>query len=153
MAHKKSSSIVMGNCNVAVGILINAKSEILIAQRALNLHQGGLWEFPGGKVEANEAIEDALKRELHEEIGILIQSSKFLMTIEHAYPNKHVQLHCYLVTQYSNEPKICDGQLDLQWVSLNSWSQEIYPLPEPNLKIIAALSLSKQIHLKRDIHS
>lgn len=132
----------MKKIEVAVGVLIHFKNffpEVLMTQRALSLHQGGLWEFPGGKVETGETFEEALKRELREEIAIEIQSCESLISIEHHYPDKHVQLHTYCITQYSGEPKICDGQLDLKWVSLKEWTPYCYPLPAANRGIMDVL--------------
>lgn len=132
----------MKKIEVAVGVVIHFKNsfpEVLMTQRALSLHQGGLWEFPGGKVEIGETIEEALKRELLEEIDIEIQSCEPLISIEHHYPDKYVQLHTFCITQYLGEPKICDGQLDLKWVSLKEWTSYDYPLPAANIKIMDAL--------------
>lgn len=140
----KSSSIVMDNCNrkvvhVVVGVLINSLNEVLMTRRAVSLHQGGLWEFPGGKIESNESIKAALQRELHEEIGIDIQQSKLLTTLEHHYPDKSVHLHVYQVLQYQGALVIRENQLDLRWIALSSWTADTYPLPEANFAIMRIL--------------
>ena len=70
--------------HVAVGV-IKKNNAIFICKRADEQHQGGLWEFPGGKVEAGESVFVALKRELIEEVGLTIHSSSQLMVIEHDY--------------------------------------------------------------------
>ena len=62
---------------VVVGIVINAAGAVLITRRPDHVHQGGLWEFPGGKVENGEALESALHRELHEELGITVQAVSY----------------------------------------------------------------------------
>lgn len=124
---------------VAVGVIINTSQEVLMTQRALSLHQGGLWEFPGGKVEPNESIQEALIREFKEEINVNVQSMEPLIVIEHHYPEKSVQLNVYLITQYTGSPKICDGQLDLKWIPLHSWSNELFPVPVSNLQIMKIL--------------
>lgn len=77
--------------NVAVGV-IKKNNAIFICKRADEQHQGGLWEFPGGKVEAGESVFVALKRELIEEVGLTIHSSSQLMVIEHDYGDKCVKL-------------------------------------------------------------
>ncbi len=124
---------------VSIGILINPSNQILLTRRSLNLHQGGLWEFPGGKIEQGETTEEALRRELLEELSITIHQSIPLITIDHHYSDTHVLLHANIITDYSGEPKICDGQLDLQWVSLQSLNDENYPLPAANLQIMQEL--------------
>lgn len=126
---------------VAVGILVNRSLEVLMTQRALFLHQGGLWEFPGGKIEVGETSEEALKRELQEEVAIKVQETKFFVSLEHHYYDKHVRLYTYLITAYSGVPQISDGQLDMQWVSLKTWCSESYPLPEPNLILMEKLRI------------
>ena len=73
---------------VAVGVITNAAGEVLVARRHDHLHQGGLWEFPGGKVAAGESVEEALARELHEELGIRVEHAVPLVIIEHDYPER-----------------------------------------------------------------
>jgi len=139
----RNINIVMDKCNrcvsVVVGIIIDSSSQILITKRALHLHQGGLWEFPGGKIEPDETPEQALKRELKEEIDVDVCDQKWLGSIEHQYPDKQVCLHVYQVTAFSGEPKMIDGQLGLQWVSLSDLDAGLYPLPAPNLHILSLL--------------
>ncbi|MEL0038069.1 MAG: NUDIX domain-containing protein, partial [Halieaceae bacterium] len=69
--------------HVAVGVLVDTEGRVLIARRAPTSHQGGLWEFPGGKVEAHETAIDALRRELTEELGVSVQSASPLMQVDH----------------------------------------------------------------------
>src|SRR5579872_2671749 len=76
--------------HVAVGVISDGADRILISKRAEHLHQGGLWEFPGGKVEANETVQDALRRELFEELAIEITAQQPLITIAHDYSDKSV---------------------------------------------------------------
>ena len=73
---------------MVVGVIENTKGEILIARRQAGQHLAGLWEFPGGKVEAEEKDEVALKRELNEELGINVRSASHLFDIDHEYPEK-----------------------------------------------------------------
>ena len=63
----------------------------------------GMWEFPGGKIEPGESSEDALKREIQEELGIDITLDKFLCTTEYDYPSFHLTMHCYLCCVESGE--------------------------------------------------
>lgn len=77
---------------VAVGVVINARDEVLITRRHAHLHQGGLWEFPGGKIHAHESSHDALRRELAEELAIRVEAAEPLLTIDHDYPDRSVRL-------------------------------------------------------------
>lgn len=100
--------------HVAVGILTDAAGAILIARRPDHAHQGGLWEFPGGKVEADETVQRALERELCEELGITVQAAEPLLQVRHAYPDKDVLLDVWRVTAYHGEPHGREGQ-PLAW--------------------------------------
>ena len=99
---------------VAVGILTDAAGAILLARRPDHAHQGGLWEFPGGKVEAGETVARALARELREELGITVQAAEPLLQVHHAYPDKAVLLDVWRVTAYRGEPHGREGQ-PLAW--------------------------------------
>ena len=88
--------------NVAVGV-IKKNNNVFICKRADEQHQGGLWEFPGGKVEAGESVFQALKRELFEEVGLTIHSSSELVTIEHDYGDKCVRLNVHVVSNFNGQ--------------------------------------------------
>jgi 8-oxo-dGTP diphosphatase len=118
--------------NVAVGV-IKKNNAIFICKRADEQHQGGLWEFPGGKVEAGESVFAALKRELSEEIGITIHSSSQLMVIEHDYGDKCVKLDIHVVSNFSGEAHGAEGQPS-EWVTINQLSN--YEFPAANAEII-----------------
>lgn len=118
--------------NVAVGV-IKKNNAIFICKRADEQHQGGLWEFPGGKVEAGESVFAALKRELIEEVGITIHSSSQLMVIEHDYGDKCVKLDIHVVSNFSGEARGAEGQPS-EWVAINELSN--YDFPAANADII-----------------
>ena len=118
--------------NVAVGV-IKKNNAIFICKRADEQHQGGLWEFPGGKVEAGESVFAALKRELSEEVGITIHSSSQLMVIEHDYGDKCVKLDIHVVSNFSGEAHCAEGQPS-EWVAINELSN--YEFPAANAEII-----------------
>ena len=121
---------------VAVGVVINGQRQVLIALRSKAQHQGGLWEFPGGKIESGESDCQGLARELAEEVGIEVITTKALTTIEHDYGDKIVDLRFILVTEFSGEAQGKEGQ-QIKWVSINDLPQ--YSFPEANNVIIPLL--------------
>ena len=104
----------MALVTVAVGVLIDSVGRVLVTRRAPDAHQGGLWEFPGGKVEADETLLEALARELKEELGVLVQTTEALMVLEYDYGDKQVSLDVHHVTHWSGEPRGLEGQ-PLAW--------------------------------------
>ncbi|MCF2948590.1 8-oxo-dGTP diphosphatase MutT [Paraglaciecola aquimarina] len=121
--------------DVAVGV-IKQGNRIYISKRADDLHQGGKWEFPGGKREPNESIDQALSRELQEEIGIQVKSQTELTLIEHDYGDKKVRLHVRLVDEFSGEAQQQEGQ-QAKWVAIADLNQ--YQFPAANVAIIELL--------------
>ena len=104
---------------VAVGVLVNPCGHVLIAQRPVGKHMAGAWEFPGGKVEADESVSEALFRELQEELGIELTSAQPLMAHRHEYPDRIVDLQVLIVRNVEPEllqSKGFEGQL-LRWVT------------------------------------
>src|SRR5438309_2315156 len=86
--------------HVAVGILTD-RERFFITRRASDAHQGGKWEFPGGKVDHGESVSAALARELHEELCIDVHAARPLMQIQHRYPDKNVLLDVWSVSAYA----------------------------------------------------
>ena len=123
--------------HVVAGIIFHEhKQQVLIALRPQHLHQGGLWEFPGGKVEAGEKVSTALRRELKEELAIEVLEAKPYATICHDYPDKSVLLDFWEVSRFAGEAKGCEGQ-KLAWVSFEELGD--YEFPEANKPIIDML--------------
>lgn len=120
---------------VAVGV-IQKGNKIYISKRADELHQGGKWEFPGGKREQGETISQALTRELKEEIGIQVISQKALLVIEHDYGDKKVRLDVRLVDGFDGEARQQEGQ-QAKWVAIDELDQ--YEFPKANVEIITFL--------------
>lgn len=109
--------LMMKIVDVAVGV-IRRNKQIFVSKRADDLHQGGLWEFPGGKVEQGETVEQAMCRELNEELGIQVKSQSEFMLIEHDYGDKHVRLHIHIIDDFGGEPRGEEGQLT-QWIGID----------------------------------
>jgi 8-oxo-dGTP diphosphatase len=101
---------------VAVGIIQNAQHRILVAQRPDHKHQGGKWEFPGGKIHVGETVRTALARELHEELGITLRDACPMQRVRHVYADRRVLLDVWRVTDYTGELHGREGQ-PLRWVT------------------------------------
>lgn len=125
----------MSRLHVAVGVIVR-RDRVLIARRPDNVHKGGLWEFPGGKVEVGETVTQALGRELEEELGIGVSASEALIEISHNYPEKQVLLDVQLVLSFTGDPCGREGQ-PLQWATVEELAD--YAFPEANTPIITAL--------------
>ena len=124
--------------HVAVGVIKNSVGQILISLRKADLHQGGLWEFPGGKIEGAETAEQALIRELKEELDIAAQSIAPLISINHHYPDLAVKLHVFLVESFTGTLKSREGQPVL-WVDPDNLAD--YSFPAANWPIVTAAQL------------
>jgi len=122
----ENTAIPAGVLHVAVGVVINARRELLVTQRAAGTHLEGYWEFPGGKVEAAETVEQALSREFKEELGIEIGACRPLLKVQHRYPQKTVLLDTWRVLNYLGEPHGREGQ-PLRWVPLSTLSYDAFP--------------------------
>ncbi len=138
--------------HVAVAV-VQRGDEVLIAHRPEHVHLGGLWEFPGGKVESGETVQHALKRELCEELGIdidLQNGVQPLLRIRHNYSDRAVLLDVWRVTKFSGEPEGMEGQ-PVKWVSKDSLTD--YDFPEGNKPIISALKLPQRYLITGDFES
>ena len=124
--------------HVAVGVVRSNNAKFLISKRLKNLHQGDLWEFPGGKVEANETVREALIRELIEELNIIVKHAEPLIKFSHQYLDKHVLLDVWIVDEYEGLAESQNNQ-PLKWLSLNELSN--YSFPAANQVILKCLSL------------
>ena len=111
--------------HVAVGLVLDS-DRVFVAQRDQNAHQGGLWEFPGGKVDAGETVEAALSRELNEELGIFVDYAEPVMQIKHDYTDKIVLLDVWQIARYRGEPSGCEGQ-PVKWLAINELLAEQFP--------------------------
>jgi 8-oxo-dGTP diphosphatase len=124
--------------HVVAAVLEDAAGRILLAQRPATVHQGGLWEFPGGKVEPAESVGEALRRELREEIAIEIRAHRPLIRVRHAYADRTVVLDVHRVTAYGGEATGLEGQ-PLAWVSPEDLDRR--PMPAADRPVVAAIRL------------
>ena len=127
--------------HVAAGVVVNHQGEVLIAKRPEHLHQGGLWEFPGGKVESGESVGQALIRELQEELAITVRSAEPLITIFHGYTDRDVILEVLRVDWFEGSPVGMEGQ-PLRWVRPDDLWQ--YRFPAANRAIVTAARLPER---------
>lgn len=132
----------MKTVHVAVGVVIDEANRVLVALRSQQAHQGGLWEFPGGKCEPGETIEEALRRELHEELGIQVLSDAPLCKIAHDYGDKKVLLEVRRVLSFTGEPEGREGQA-VRWAALSTLEPSQFP--EANRPIIRRIQLAQHI--------
>lgn len=128
--------------HVVVGAVFNGSNEVLLAFRPPTAPQGGLWEFPGGKIEAGESAQHALARELQEEIGISVISARPLIRIRHHYHenqgSKTVLLDVWRVDAFAGKPFGREGQ-PVEWVAVKDLAQRHYPAA--NWPIVNAVRL------------
>lgn len=126
--------------DVAAGIIWQGEpyqSNLLIAQRPLDGMLGGMWEFPGGKLEADDAdLRACLRREIEEELAMHIEVGAQLTTVRHAYTHFRITLHAFHAHHTSGEPQAL-GVADWRWVTLTDLAA--FPFPVTDQKIIAAL--------------
>ncbi len=108
----------MKTIKAVVGVLRNKNQEILIAKRKKEQFMGGFWELPGGKIEAGESKEQAIIRELKEELGIQVNQLTFHQTMLHKYEDRTVQLSIYNINEYQNMPFGIEDQA-ISWVNVN----------------------------------
>lgn len=127
--------------HVAAAVVVDARGRVLLSQRPDHVHQGGLWEFPGGKLEAGETPQAGLERELREELGINLHAARPLIRVFHAYPDKSVLLDVWRVTRYSGEPAGLEGQ-PIDWVAPQELGERRFPAADG--PIIKALNLPER---------
>lgn len=121
---------------VVAGVIRDARGRVLLARRTEGRDLAGLWEFPGGKHEPGESVEDALARELHEELGIEVEIGAPLINVPQQYPDKRLRLDVRLIAQWRGQVRGREGQA-LVWVPPQKLAA--YSMPPADRPVVAAL--------------
>lgn len=122
--------------DVTAGVIFGPDGRILLARRNEDDFLGGLWEFPGGKREGDEPLEDCLKRELREEMDIEVEVEDHLLTLKHAYTHFRITMYVYRCRLIAGTPR-CVDCADVRWVTLED--MEALPMSATDRKIVRAL--------------
>ncbi len=125
---------------VVVAAVIERDGAFLLTLRPSGTHLEGCWEFPGGKCDTGETHQDALRRELLEELDIGAHVGELLHTVVHAYPEKTVELHFYRC-EFQGEPTPMVGQA-MRWVRRDELGD--LPFPDADARLIALLSSTSE---------
>ena len=126
--------------HVVAGAIADAQGRVLVSRRPEGVHQGGLWEFPGGKLEPGETPQRGLERELAEELGIQVLESRPLLQVHHDYGDRRVLLDVHRVTSFAGAPVGREGQ-PLAWRHLEDLDPRDFPAADG--PIITALRLGR----------
>ena len=120
---------------VAAALVFDA-GRLLITRRPAGKHLGGLWEFPGGKLEEGESFQDCLQRELREELGIQIRVGALLAAVEHNYPEQTLRIHFYRCALDSGTPSPieCDA---VEWITASMLKD--YAFPPADVGVLAEI--------------
>jgi len=116
----------MTQIHVAVAVIMNEQQQVLVALRQSHQHQANLWEFPGGKVEAEESVYQALVREINEEIGLTITAAHALLKVSHDYGDKVVLLDVWRVEHFVGQAQGQEGQR-LRWCPISALKEDEFP--------------------------
>jgi mutator protein MutT len=135
-ASTKNSKLKIKNCVEVSAALIFHCGKLLIAQRHADAHLGGLWEFPGGKREADETFGDCLVREIREELGIEISTGELFEEITHDYPEKSIRLKFFIGEWISGQPQSL-GCAAFKWIGKQELAD--YEFPAADARLLAKL--------------
>lgn len=118
-----------------VAAIIHQGEKILATQRGYGDYKG-LWEFPGGKIESGETSEDAIRREIREELGVDISVEELVCTVEYDYPAFHLTMHCFWCSIAQGVPVLMEHQ-SARWLEKSEWeSVEWLPADVEVLKVL-----------------
>ena len=122
--------------SISIAIVQNKQQQFLISCRQIGQHLAGKWEFPGGKVESNETKEQAMLRELKEEVGLVATEYCLLETLDFQYPQLDLRLHFYLVSAFEGLAIAQEGQ-SIKWINVEAFTD--YEFPRANAGVINRL--------------
>jgi mutator protein MutT len=123
---------------IGVAVIWDQAGQILIDQRKASGTMGGLWEFPGGKIEPGETVEECIIREIREELAIEITVGDRLISIDHTYPTFHLKLIVHHCQHLSGIPQPIESE-EIRWINVSDLGN--YQFPAANIAIIQALQL------------
>jgi 8-oxo-dGTP diphosphatase len=122
---------------VVIGIIINrVNKKVFLSKRKDDVHMGGLWEFPGGKVNIGEGLGHALCRELREESLIIVHKYKLFERIYYSESTKGLSLYFFLIEEYSGIPSSGEGN-DIKWVGIDDLTK--YCMPPANNQVVCKI--------------
>ena len=113
--------------------IIYIDGQFLLSKRKAEQHQGNKWEFPGGKIDADETVEQALSRELKEELNITVSQQHAFLNLDFQYPEKKVSLYFQLVTEFEGQEQGLEGQ-QVAWFDHQQIQQLTFP--DANLPVL-----------------
>lgn len=148
MARARTSAVSPPLLRVAAAVIRRQDGAILLSVRPAHTAHGGLWEFPGGKLESRERPVDGLARELGEELGIQIEHATPLITVRHRYPNNIVELMVFEVRDWTGEAHGREGQR-IEWVSAATLKAREFPAA--NLPVTMAATLPRMLMITPDL--
>lgn len=130
------TSLPLAHKQIGVAVISNQQGKILIDRRKAQGEMGGLWEFPGGKIEVGETVEECIRREVQEELGVEVAVGARLTTIHHRYKTFNVTLYVHDCQYLSGEAKPLECE-EIQWVNPSQMNQ--YKFPQANTQIVDIL--------------
>jgi 8-oxo-dGTP diphosphatase len=131
--------IVNSRQTIVIGVIYNKyRNKVLLSRRPINVHQGGLWEFPGGKLISGESELSTLKRELTEEIGISFNHGHHLISYDYDYKDKKIRLCVWIINKWDGVPNANEGQI-LEWIDVDALHYLEFPVA--NDRILKLLPL------------
>ena len=122
---------------IVVAAIVEDHGRYFVTRRQKGAHLEGLWEFPGGKIEGGESLEDGLRRELKEELGTVVEVGEEIFTVTHDYADRSVELH-FLSCTFLNAPVALLGQ-EMRWVARDELtSLKFLPADDELIQILTA---------------